>query len=296
MNTNTTNNTIEVNFLPLYTQHLTTNGKSTNTIKSYTHDIELFFNHFNLSPSIVQRDQVIRYKDYLLNTKNNDAKTVNRILSAIKSYNEFLVLDGLQENLVVLSQDYRKVQKSSSSPVKVSTPEVFKFLNKLKDNEPYRNYAIAVVLANTGLRISEILNIKLNKLVTLKDDELTIIGKGNKQRLIIVNPKAIGVIKEYIANHRSKSKYASESEYLFVSNKGEKLNTFTIQRIFNKYSNKITPHQLRHRYASDILENKIWDVRQLQDQLGHAQLNTVMIYTHTSKEKMKENLSGFSIG
>ncbi len=296
MNMSNMNNiNTESNYLTQYAQHLAEQNKANNTIKSYTKDIELFFKYFNLSPNIILRDQIKEYKDHLLMVKNNDAKSVNRSLSAIKSYNEFLVLKELQEDLVVLSIDYTKVQQSFSSPVNVSIPEVIKFLDKIKKSEPYRNYAIATLIVNTGLRVSEALNIKLNGLI-LKDDEMTIIGKGSKQRTIILNPKAIEVIKEYITNHRSKSKYAKESEYLFVSNKREYVGTYTIERIFNKYSNKITPHQLRHCYASNTLENDILNLRQLQQQLGHARLDTMQIYTHPTKEKMKSKLSGFSIG
>ncbi len=289
--TTQTNNTI----LTQYINNLTQNGKSTNTIKSYTKDITSFFNYINSTTITITRDQIIQYKNYLLNNKNNNAKSINRTLSSLKSYNEFLVSNNIQDSLVVLSIDYIKIQKSFTSPTNVSLKEVTKFINKIKDNESYRNYAIVTVIANTGLRISEVLNIKINGL-TLSDNEMTIIGKGSKQRTIIINQTAIKVIKEYITNYRQKSKYAEVSEYLFVSNKGEKLRSDTIERIFNKYSKKITPHSLRHCYATTVLENEVLDVRQLQQQLGHSSLETVMLYTHPTKEKMKQKLNGFSIG
>jgi len=288
------------NPLTKYTNYLAEQGKSKNTIKSYNHDIGLFFEYFKIEPGIINRDQIIEYKDYLLKEKNVDAKTINRRLSALKSYNEFLVKMGYQENLIILSQDYIKTQQSFSSPTNVSPKEVSNFINKIKDNEPYRNYAIVYLIANTGLRVSEALNIKLTDLSTLKNGEITIIGKGNKQRNIIIsNPKVVKVISEYLTNYRSQYKYAVEvlnSPYLFVSNKGKKLEASSIERIFNKHSKKITPHCLRHNYATEVLENDVLDLRQLQQQLGHSRLNTVQIYTHPSKEKMKKKLSGFSIG
>lgn len=303
-NANTTNitNTNTINPLIEYTNYLSSLNKAENTVKSYAKDIELFFDYFNINNNTttppmftLTRDQIITYKGYLQNVKNMNAKSINRMLSSLKSYNEFLVLKGWQDSLVVLSIDYIKVQKSFSSPTNVNLKEAIKFINKIKDNESYRNYAIVTLIANTGLRISEALSIKINGL-TLDDNEITIIGKGSKQRIIIVNDTAIEVIKEYIINHRSKSNYADKCEYLFISNKGGKLEPCTIERIFNNYSNKITPHQLRHCFATSALENGILDIRQLQQQLGHAGLETMMVYTHPTKEKMKQKLNGFKIG
>lgn len=288
-------NTINPNPLTEYTNYLASQNKSTNTINSYYKDINLFFNHFNLFPTTITREMIIEYKSYLQHTKNINAKSINRALSSLKSYNEFLVKVGLQDSVVVLSMDYIKVQNSFSSPTNVNLKEAKKFLNKIKTNESYRNYAIATLIANTGLRISEALNIKLNNF-SLSKDEMIIIGKGNKQRTIILNPTAIEVINEYITKHRYKSNYADKCEYLFISNKGGKLRNDTIEKIFNKYSNKITPHCLRHCYATEVLENEILDIRQLQEQLGHSRLDTVQIYTHPTKEKMKQKLNGFKIG
>ena len=162
-------NNQNINPLTQYINHLAEQGKSINTIKSYSHDIGLFFEYFGIEPQVISRDQIIEYKEYLLKERNVDAKTINRRLSALKSYNEFLVKMGYQENLIILSQDYIKTQQSFSSPTNVSPKEVSNFINKIKDNEPYRNYAIVYLIANTGLRVSEALNIKLTDLSTLKN-------------------------------------------------------------------------------------------------------------------------------
>ena len=291
MNTNETN-TIEVNYLLQYTQHLTTNGKSPNTIKSYTKSIELFFNYFNLSLGIVLRDQVIKYKDYLLNTKNNDAKTVNRILSAIKSYNEFLVLDGLQENLVVLGNDYTKLQKQLISPTNTTTREAKKFMDKIEKNEPVRNFHIVSLFLNTGLRVSELTNIKLTDIM-LNKMKLRVIGKGNKQRIIPINDVAVEIINKAIEN-RKNYKYSVDSLYLFVSSKGDKLNTFSVERIFNKYSNSITCHTCRHVFATNFLESG-GSLVALQQILGHSSLSTTQIYLHPSQDDVRKSMNNCSI-
>jgi len=219
------------NLLTSFTQYLTeTKNNSPNTIKSYIHDLESYFKYHNINtnntnqsnqqPSPLTRPNILSYKHYLQHTKQTNAKTINRILSSLKSYNEFLILNhpNIQQSLIILSSDYIKIQRSSTSPTNITLKEAIKFMDKIKSSEPYRNYAIVTLIANTGLRISEALSIKINNLY-LDDNEMTIIGKGNKQREIIINSTAIKVINEYITNHRYKYKYAATSEYLFVSSK-----------------------------------------------------------------------------
>ena len=287
-------NNQNINPLIQYINHLAEQGKSANTIKSYSHDIGLFFEYFKIEPGIINRDQIIEYKEYLLKEKNVDAKTINRRLSALKSYNEFLVKMGYQESIVILFQDYRKIQKQLTSPTNTSNKEIINFMEKIKKNEPIRNYYIVRLILNTGLRVSEILSIELSD-IDLKRKNLKIVGKGSKQRNIPLNDKAIEIIKMAIEDRKNYN-YAFnvlDSPYLFLSNKSEKLRSSTIERIFNNYSNKITPHTLRHVFATDYLENG-GDLRSLQMILGHGNLSTTAIYTHPTESSMRRNLNNCS--
>ncbi len=273
--------------LDSFKEHLLNNeGKSDNTAMCYTYDLKAFFNQY---PNF-NRDNIISY----LNSKNINAKSRNRILSSFRSYSSFL---GLDNKCPVRSQDYISIQQTFTSPNNLTKKEVLSFINRVRRNESYRNYAIVMVLVNTGLRISEALSLKICD-IQLDNNEALVTGKGNKQREIILNNKIVKIIEEYINNHRNTSKYAKISPYLFVSNKGIKLSPSTIQRIFNNYSDTITPHSLRHMFASNALENNVLDIRQLQQQLGHSKLDTVLIYTHPSKKAMKKsmNMRGASIG
>jgi len=282
------------NYLTEYINHLAEQGKSINTIKSYSHDIGLFFEYFNIEPQIISRDQIVEYKEYLLKERNVDAKTINRRLSALKSYNEFLVKMGYQESIVILFQDYRKIQKQLTSPTNTSNKEIINFMEKIKKNEPIRNYYIVRLILNTGLRVSEILSIELSD-IDLKRKNLKIVGKGSKQRNIPLNDKAIEIIKMAIEDRKNYN-YAFnvlDSPYLFLSNKSEKLRSSTIERIFNNYSNKITPHTLRHVFATDYLENG-GDLRSLQMILGHGNLSTTAIYTHPTESSMRRNMNNCS--
>ena len=290
---NMNNMNAESNYLTQYAQHLAEQNKANNTIKSYTKDIELFFKYFNLSPNIILRDQIKEYKDHLLTVKNNDAKSVNRSLSAIKSYNEFLVLKELQEDLVILSIDYMKIQKQLTSPTNTNIKEIIRFMNKIEKNENKRNFHIVSLLLNTGLRISELTNIKLTDIMLGNKKKLRIIGKGSKQRIIPINDVAVEIIKLAIEN-RNNYKYAENSLYLFVSNKGDKLNTFTIERIFNKYSDTITPHTCRHIFATNFLRNG-GSLVALQQILGHSSLSTTQIYLHPSQDDVRKSMNNCSI-
>lgn len=289
-------NTINPNPLTEYTNYLASQNKSTNTINSYYKDINLFFNHFNLFPTTITREMIIEYKSYLQHTKNINAKSINRALSSLKSYNEFLVKVGLQDSVVVLSMDYIKVQKQLISPTNTNIKEAIKFMNKIKTNEVVRNYYIVALLLNTGLRISELTNIKLSDIMLGNKKKLRVIGKGNKQRIIPLNDVAIDIIKLAIED-RKNYKYAIEvlnSEYLFVSKKSEKLRSDSIEKIFGKYSNVITPHKLRHVFATNFLENG-GDIRSLQQILGHENLSTTSIYTHPSESSLMKSMNSCSI-
>jgi integrase/recombinase XerD len=285
------------NLLAEYASYLQNLNKSQNTIKSYTKDLTQFFNHFNQTPNIITRSQIQQYKQHLLNTKNNNAKSINRTLSSLKSYNEFLVSHSYQESIVILSQDYIKIQKQLLSPTNLTIKEAKNFMNKIKSSEPLRNYHIVSLILNTGIRISEILSIELVD-INLKKKQIKIIGKGSKQRIIPINDVAIEIIKSAIEN-RNNYKYASISnnsnnQYLFVSNKGSKLESCTIERIFNKYSDIITPHKLRHIFATNFLESG-GDIVALQQILGHGSLSTTQIYLHPTESNLRKSMNNCCI-
>ncbi|HHX80652.1 MAG TPA: site-specific integrase, partial [Acholeplasmataceae bacterium] len=153
---NTITNQSNNNLLSQYQNYLTQLSKSPKTIQEYTKDISKYFQHYNTQPTTLQRDQILSYKNYLQNTKNINAKSINRVLSSLKSFNEFLIAINKQDSLTILSQDYIKIQQQLTSPTNVTIKEAIRFINKIKDKESFRNYAIVTVIANTGLRISEV--------------------------------------------------------------------------------------------------------------------------------------------
>jgi integrase/recombinase XerD len=285
-------------YLTEYSNYMTEQNKSINTINSYVKDINLFFKYFGLvvdeSP-ILSRDQIVAYKDYMLKVKNMNAKSVNRGLSSLKSYNEFMIKYGYMENLVVMSLDYIKVQPQLTSPTNITIGEAIKFMNKVKQNESIRNYHIVILFLNSGIRISELTNIKLTD-IFLNKRTLRVFGKGSKQREIPLNDIAIEIIQDAIKN-RENYGYAINvlnSPYLFLSKKSEKLDSGTIERIFNKYSNKITPHKLRHVWATNFLKNG-GDLKSAQQILGHSSLSTTQIYLHPTQDDMRNSMNNCGV-
>lgn len=269
--------------------HLKSQQLSDNTIKNYLCDINNYFTLYStLSP-----ENIASYINYQ-KQKQLSAKTINRKLSSLSKYNQYLIEIGVLIEEIIQPKHYITIQKSFSSPTDITMRQVEALLKNVKKNESFRDYAILSIIANSGLRVSEVLSLKINK-IDFNRGRAEVIGKGNKQREVILNKVCLELIQEYINGDRKKSKYASSSPYVFVSQKGEKLGYTTIAKICKKYSKVVTSHKLRHRFATETLKNGKLDIRQLQQQLGHESLATTEIYTHPSLDDMKESLDGWGV-
>lgn len=266
-----------------FQDYLVSKSFSPHTIKGYLSDVSLFLS-FSKKEKGFCREDVVNYVQHL-KTKNKSASTINRVLCALRHFVSDLVKDS----------DFIKIQQKYTSPVAVSKEEVLDFLRKLRRRQPFRDYCIALVMVNSGMRIAEVLGIRLSHLHNLNNNIVTVVGKGNKERNVVVNDVVVRAIKHYYNNERPRYKYATKSDYLFISNRSGKLNPATINRIFNDNSDTITPHQLRHVFATNALESGDIDLRQLQEQLGHSSLDTVMVYTHPSVEQVKKKMNGKSM-
>jgi len=278
---------------------LTVNGKSKNTVYNYKLSIQNYFTWYNQTfdsvPTKLYIQNVKEYLQFLRTTKSITAQTINARISALHSLNEYLIEAGMQENNVVHKNLKMKVQNQFTSPAQFEGKEINKFLQAILKEENHRNYALVILLANTGLRISEALNICINTDLFFESKELIIReGKGDKQRTVLLNEKVISALRDYFIE-REDSKYKN-SPYLFVSNKGEQLNRITVNNIFTKYSqiagmvNTITPHDLRHYFCSYALESG-FDVHEVAYIAGHSNIQTTLLYTNPSRQKMLDKLN-----
>lgn len=272
--------------------YLQEQDKSSNTVKSYKKHVEdyilWFTTSFNAAFKKLYRENIIDYKSYLINIRKLNAKSINAILAAILKFNEFLIEKKFQDEQVIFKKDYLKVQTEYASPAIVSKVDIESFRQKILESGSKRNYALITLLAYSGMRISEATNLKISDVNLMAKEILVRYGKGKKQRLVIVNDKIVNAIKEYL-KVRQMHKY-KDSEYLFVSRESEKVDNTVINRLFNKYSEKITPHTLRHFFCSYALENGL-SVHEVANQAGHSNIHTTLIYTNPSREEMKRKIN-----
>lgn len=259
-------------------------GKSENTIKTYCHNMDQFFqwcrDSFDEEPRQLYRANVLDYISYMRNIRSYHAKTVNNHLSSLRSLNEYLIGAGCQTEIVVLDSDFMKIQIQYASPCTVEQKEVEAFRQRLLEGGNKRDYAIVTLYTYSGIRRSECVNLRLDQ-VDLTAREIRVIGKGDKQRIVYINDKTVHAIREYLKVRDS------DSPYLFVSRQSGKMDPSRINQIFNQYSDTITPKTLRHYFCSHALETD-YAIHELANQAGHSSVQTTMIYTNPTAKAMKE--------
>lgn len=156
----------------------------------------------------------------------------------------------------------------------------------LESKKGSRDYLLVITLYSSGIRLSELLNLKLSD-INLQEFEMRVFGKGSKERIVIINESVVEAIKNY-------QMYWTKSEYLFTNLNGKQLTPQGVRYIMNKLVedsselSKFTPHMLRHSFATELL-NSGMDIRLVQELLGHESLNSTQVYTHVSKKKLREN-------
>ena len=275
-----------------FKEYLSLLDKSQNTISAYLTDVNQYFSNF----SAFTRENILNYRRSI---SQLSAATINRKLSSLRQYNEYLInTNQALPPLLIVRQDYVRIQ-DKGNPTNISEKTVLTFLHNIKTtnrSHQSRNIAIIYLIANTGIRRAECCNIKLSDL-NLTRHELHIIGKGSKERFVALNKTAEKVINNYLED-RKKSRFA-DSEYLFLSERGTKLVKESINKIFNCYSTedcKVHPHALRHNWCTTMLENGILSLIEVKNQVGHSSIKTTAIYTHARRDKIEEKIRSYSIG
>lgn len=222
--------------------------------------------------------------EYLTNIKKHKVNTINTKLSALIIFNEFLIVSEMQENFAVSKKDMIKIQSKGTSPTEITKKDVKKFRQQILEQGSIRNYAIVTIMAYCGTRISETLSIKLSDINTTTR-EIVIKGKGDKYRKVYMNDKVSNSIKEYL-----KERQETDLDYLFISSKENKLDRTVINKMFNKYSDTITPHSLRHFFCSNAIEND-FSIHEVAYLAGHSNVHTTLLYTNPQETEMKEKMN-----
>ena len=267
---------------------------SNNTISSYHNDLIKYYNFNKNLDSITKKD----IKNYIVHLKKQGLtdKSISRNISSIRTFYKFLVVEKYITNNPILDIKSPKIKKSL--PNTLSIDEVDKLLNiDLKDHFSYRNKAILELMYATGIRASEVINLKLND-IDLEMSLLRTMGKGNKERIIPIGEYALEYISLYINDHRSYLLKKDNNDYLFLNNHGKKLTRQGLFKIIKKVAiskdikTNFSPHTLRHSFASHLLQNGA-DLISISKLLGHSDVSTTQIYTHISNEQLKKNYHDF---
>lgn len=272
-------------YLEQFKQHLIDDGKAKNTVLTYLRSVAEYGRWYGETCGMeleqLYRTNVLDYISYLRTVKALSARSVNTKLSALISFNEFLIEEKFQQELVLSKKDLLRVQQQYANPSTLNKQQVEEFRQRVLVEHGKRDHAIVTILAYAGLRISECLNLKPED-VNLAAMEVRIqTGKGDKERVVYLNDKIANAIREYLAER------PPGCPYLFISRKGGRLDRSAVNRIFNQCSDTITPHTLRHYFCSAAIEVGGYSMAEVANQAGHSNIHTTMLYTNPTREEMK---------
>ena len=267
-------------------------GLSQNTVKAYETDISAFINWIKENTKLklkdIKEENINKYISYLFEL-NLKSSSVNRKISSIKSLYMFLVKKNILKNSPVNEVISPKQEKYL--PFSMSEEEVDKLLNSPKTSNKIekRDKAMIEMLYATGMRISELVNLKITDIDTQRC-VVKVLGKGSKERLIPFGEAALDSLNAYLSDREE-----SASKEIFLSNRRTKISRIAFWHRIKVYlsrenlKNSISPHTLRHAFATHLL-NRGADLRSVQLLLGHSDLSTTQIYTHIAKQRLSDVL------
>ena len=262
---------------------------SDNTITNYRVDLLEFMEYTNNNINIT-KDDVNNYLKYLYDN-NMTRSSISRKLSSLRSFYNYLVKQEIiKDNYFTM---IKNPKKENSLPKFVKEEDIDKMFN-VPDTRKWigsRNLVIIRMLYATGLRVSELVNIKL-KDINISDRTIKVLGKGSKERIVVFGNNTKEALDNYLNRGRREVDFHN-SEYLFLNKDGNKLSDRYVRKIIDDIIIKasiemhVHPHMLRHTFATGMLNNGA-DLVSVKELLGHESLNTTSIYTHVSDEKIKE--------
>ncbi len=268
---------------------------SKNTICSYQSDIVKFLEYLKCDdPRKISDEDIRRYVRSLNELKD---KTLARKLSSIRMFFDFMLKKGYLKASPADGIDGPKIGKYL--PDILSIDEVDKILDiEPKDNYSYRNRCILEMLYSTGLRISELVSLKLSN-VNLEECLVKVMGKGKKERIVPLNDVTVEYIDRYIKEVRPNMLKGVTTDSLFLNNHGKGLTRQAVFKMIKKRAEEvgllknISPHTLRHSFATHLLENGA-DIRFIQELLGHSDIGTTEIYTHIINGTLKRDYDEYN--
>ncbi len=265
---------------------------STNTIESYRRDLESFLEYIKSNKVDYKTMKYSDVTSYMVHLSKNDlaSSSINRHLSSIRSFYDFMI-----KNNHLANSPFKLIngpKKEKKLPNYLQYEEFLDLIEACEENAlGLRNRMILELLFATGVRVSELVSIKIDD-INFKAREIKIVGKGNKTRIVYFNKTCQSIMSKYVLEARQELLKGEKCDYLLINHLGNPLTRRGVADILEKLiqksslKHKISPHTLRHTFAT-LLLNEGMDIREVQELLGHARLSTTSIYTHVSNEEMR---------
>lgn len=276
-------------------------GLSKNSVENYSLDISKLINYLevnsiNVSPTKINVEVLQQFVYEIAKVMN--ARSQSRIISGLKSFFNYLVFEKYRDSNPMELIETPKIGRKLPDTLSVKEIDLLVEAVDLQKAEGQRNKAIIETLYGCGLRVSELINLKISDLY-FKEGFIKVTGKGDKQRFVPIGDITQDLIMEYIQNSRQQIPIKKEAtDVLFLNRRGNMLTRamiFTIIKDLAKAANlnkKISPHTFRHSFATHLLENGA-DLRAIQQMLGHESITTTEIYMHVDKSHLQKVISEF---
>ena len=286
-------NSIEYQFIDQFCNYVSFNNNlKENTIIAYKSDLKIFLSWMSKNNNKFSDADRVIINNYLASRLDSgvSVSTIQRIITCIKSFYLFLYVNNfIKSNPAQLIENPKKRRKL---PIIISENEIETLLScpNTDTSSGMRDKCILELLYSSGLRISELLSVKVNQ-ITHDKSFLKIKGKGGKERLVPIGSSAMSSLLTYIDTYRCNIKNTDNTEMLFIKETGAVISRQECWKMIKKYAlasninKKISPHNLRHAFATHLLNNGA-DLRTVQMLLGHASLSTTQIYTHIAKDRL----------
>lgn len=277
-----------------FAEHLAAQGNELNTIRSYLYDLRQFFNFIHEQKRNTEDVDTVLIRNYIhaLFDLGMNPRSINRKISTLKGFYNFLVLSGRRTRNP--ADDLELLKVGRRLPTTLTLNEVTAIIESVQGNDPrtLRDRLALELLYGAGLRISELLDLKVTDIMR-EEKLLSVIGKGDKQRLIPFGQKADDALVLYLQSGRPALAKRTAAPNLILNTRGKRLSRMGFLKILRLYCRRagvrkrVTPHMFRHSFATHLLENGA-DLRAVQELLGHADISTTQIYTHVDREYLKQ--------
>lgn len=290
-------------YLKEFSDHLRLErGLSKNTISSYCSDINIFADWLGKQGRASFEEATSEYVEAFISEKfssSSSPRSQSRMLSALKALYRFLKIEYDFKGNPLETIDTPKLTRRLPDVLSVEEVDLILDTCNLSTYEGLRNRAILEMLYSCGLRVSELINLKISD-IFFKEQFVRIVGKGNKQRLVPIGEYAVSAVKNYLPERwnclqRAKNPGPGSDEVLFLNRRGGKMTRVMVFTIVKKQAElagikkDVHPHTFRHSFATHLVENGA-DLRAVQDMLGHESILTTEIYTHVSSRQWMKNI------